>query len=58
MAKPSTLKTTTLNEVREQRNVKAFLDINNINSKSTSDTYLAGLAKLQEFLNVTTKEPN
>src|ERR671939_136825 len=46
------LSTTTPPEVMNQPNVKMFLDKKMRNSKRTAETYLSGLTRLQEFLNV------
>jgi integrase len=51
MARPTKLLTTTLQEVREQPKVKAFLERKRRNSPNSALAYLVGLTMLQEFLN-------
>src|ERR1051325_8526271 len=46
------LSTTTPQEVMNRPNVKTFLDKKMRNSKRSAETYLSGLTRLQEFLNL------
>src|SRR5919206_3156217 len=54
VARTSKLQTTSLQQVKEQPKVKAFLDRKRRNSQNSASSYLLGLTWLQEFLNTTT----